>query len=86
MNITDPRVDPELVPSGSRPHIYNGPKREYQDLPSIITPNGYVITRWQPTLAERQKLADGEDIYLTLVCKGVIPPVCVSVGPMNWKK
>lgn len=91
MDIVDPRIDPRLVPPGSRPRIINGPRNEYRDLPSVLTPNGYVITRWSPTPAERAAIARGEDVYVTLVSGGLtlvsgclINPMFVTIGPADW--
>lgn len=83
MEIADPRIDPALVPPGSIAKIVNGPRNEYIDLPSVITPGRRVITRWSLTDEERCRVAAGEDIYVTLV--GVpINPLFVTVGPVNW--
>lgn len=84
MDIVDPRVDPRLVPAGSAARIVNGPKREYCDLPSVVTPTGYVITRWRPTPEERDAVARGEDVYVTLVSAGLINPMFVTIGPVDW--
>ena len=40
MEIVDPRVDPALVPAGSRAIVIAEHQAEYRDLPSIRTPNG----------------------------------------------
>ena len=84
MEIADPRIDPSLVPPGSIARVMNGPQgNEYRDLPSVITPTRRVITRWVPTDEERQRIAAGEDIYVTLV--GLpINPLFVTVGPCDW--
>jgi len=85
VDIVDPRVDPRLVPAGSRAQVINGPEKEYRDLPSVTTPNGYVITRWAPTPEERQAIANGEDIYVTLVSYGGgINPLFVTIGQVDW--
>ena len=84
MEIADPRVDPTLVPPGSRAVVIAEQQPEYLDLPSVRTPGGQVITRWTPTAAERQAIAAGEDIYVTLLSSGSINPLFVSVGPVNW--
>ena len=86
MEIVDPRVDPRLVPEGSRPRVINGPDREYQDLPSIRTPDGRVITRWALTDEERKRVLGGEDIYLTLLSHGAINPVILTVGVVDWTR
>lgn len=85
MDIVDPRVDPALVPEGSRAVVIAEHQTEYQDLPSIRTPNGYVITRWSLTDDERAALVRGEDIYITLLSHGPINPLFATVGPVNWR-
>lgn len=85
MEIVDPRVDPALVPEGSRAVVIAEHQAEYQDLPSIRTPNGYVITRWAPSDEERLAILRGEDVYITLLSHGSINPLFATVGPVNWR-
>lgn len=85
MEIVDPRVDPALVPAGSIAIVIAEHQAEYRDLPSIRTPNGYVITRWSFTEAERAAVLRGEDIFVTLLSHGPINPLFVTVGPVNWR-
>ncbi len=84
MEIVDPRVDPALVPSGSRAVVIAEHQEEYRDLPSIRTPDGQVITRWSLSQEERAAIVRGEDIYVTLLSTGAINPLFVTVGPVNW--
>ena len=87
MQIEDTRIDPVLVPEGSIARVLNGPRNEYQDLPSVLTPDGKVISRWVPSAEERAAIMRGEDIFLT-VCTFNTPlqPVMVTVGPIDWTK
>lgn len=85
MEISDPRIDPSLVPEGSRAKVVNGPHREYKDLPCVITPTGRFITRWTPTDEERRAILEGADIFVTLLSGGKINPFYVTIGPVNWK-
>jgi len=84
MDVVDPRVDPRLVPEGSKAHVLNGPKKEWKDLPTVRTPNGYVVTRWSLSDEERAAILAGQDIFVTLVSFGPINPLFVSVGPCDW--
>lgn len=84
MDIVDPRVDPALVPAGSRAVVIAEHQEEYRDLPSIRTPDGQVITRWTLSDAERTAILRGEDIYVTILSAGPINPLFVTVGPVNW--
>lgn len=89
MDIVDPRIPPQCVPPESRANIINGPNNEYRDLPAVITPMGHVITRWQPTDAERTAILNGEDIYITLLVdphRPSINPMFVTIGPVDWTK
>lgn len=86
MEIVDPRVNPQLVPEGSRAVVIAEHQDEYRDLPSIRTPNGYVITRWSLTDEERAAVVRGEDIYITLLSHGPINPLFATVGPVNWRE
>jgi hypothetical protein len=97
MEIVDPRVDPSLVPLGSRAIVIAEHQDEYRDLPSIRTPAGvdaqgrlvrppYVITRWAPTDDDRAAILRGEDVYVTLLSHGPINPFFVTVGPVDWKQ
>lgn len=85
MEIADPRVDPRLVPDGSRPLVLNDAEKNYRDLPSIRTPGGQVITRWALSDQERLAVAAGEDIYVTILSVGGICPLFVTVGPVDWR-
>jgi len=61
-------------------------QREFENLPSVRTPNGYVITRWSLTAEERRRIVEGDDIYVTLLSHGPINPLFVTVGPCNWNE
>ena len=86
MDIVDPRVDPSLVPDGSRAVVIAEHQTEYRALPSIRTPNGYVITRWTFTDDERLRILAGEDLFITLLSHGAINPLFATVGPVNWRE
>lgn len=84
MEPIDPRVHPDLLPPGCRALVVAEKQDEYLNLPSIVTPDARVITRWQLTDAERLALIEGEDVYLTIW--GVpIRPVFLCVGPTDWR-
>lgn len=85
MEIVDPRIDPALVPPGSKAVVIAEHQDEYRDLPSVRTPNGQVITRWSPSLEERAAIIRGDDIFVTILSHGQINPLFVTVGPVDWK-
>lgn len=84
MEIVDPRIDPRLVPSGSKAIVIAEHQDEYRDLPSVRTPDGQVITRWSLSNEERAAIVRGDDIYVTILSHGAINPLFVTVGPVNW--
>lgn len=86
MDIVDPRVDPALLPDGSRAMVIGAHQPEYRDLPSIRTPDHQVINRWTLSDEERAAIVRGEDIYITLLSSGSINPLFVTVGPVNWRE
>jgi hypothetical protein len=87
MEPVDPRIDPALVPAGSRAIVIAEHQTdEYIALPSVRTPYGKVITRWQLTDEERRALLLGADVFLTIWSYGPINPVHLSVGPCDWSK
>lgn len=85
MEPIDPRIDPALVPAGSRAIVIAEHQSEYLDLPSVRTPDGKVITRWSLTTEERAAVVRGEDVFLTIWSAGAINPVHLSVGPCDWR-
>lgn len=85
MEIADPRIDPRLVPPGSRAVVIAEDQTEYRDLPSVRTPLGQVITRWSLSDAERAAVAAGEDVFVTILSHGPINPLFVTIGPVDWR-
>lgn len=47
--------------------VYAKDQPEYNPLPAIRTSDGTVLTRWRPTEQERQAIAEGADILLTIL-------------------
>lgn len=96
MKAIDPRIDPSLVVPGARAVLIAEHQDEFDNLPSVRTPPvveggqlvvpPYVITRWELTNEERTAILNGEDIFITLVTGGMINPMFVTVGPVDWRK
>lgn len=84
--IPDPRINPSLVPEGSRAIVIAEHQPEFIPMPSVRTPQGQVITRWQLSDEERRAILEGEDIFLTIWSGGAINPVHLNVGPCDWTK
>ena len=85
MEPVDPRVDRSLLPDGSVAVVMAGRQDEYRDLPSVRTPQGQVVTRWSLTAAERNRIFEGEDVFITILSDGAINPLFPTVGVVNWK-
>jgi hypothetical protein len=87
MEPVDPRIDPRLVPDGSRAAVVAEHQEDYVNLPSIITPAGTVISRWTLTDEERRLILEGEDIFLSCYTFGhPLQPVLLNVGPLDYSK
>lgn len=81
MEITTPDTSKFLLPEGTISHVMNGPRREYNDLPTLITPDGKVASQWIPTPGELALLNLG--VPVTLVCWTYgepLQPVSLMVG------
>ena len=85
MESVDPRVDPSLLPDGSKAVVIAEHQAQYKDLPSVRTPQGLVITRWSLTGKERQRILLGDDVFITILSDGPINPFYATVGAVNWK-
>jgi len=84
MQPVDPRIDPKLVPPGSVATLIAKDQPEYLPLPSVRTPLAHVITRWELTPEERTAIANGADLFITLLSNGTICPMLPTVGPTDW--
>lgn len=86
MQPVDPRIDPQLVPPGSRAIVIAEHQPQYTPVPCVRTPDCQVITRWQFTDEERAAIVRGEDLFLTILSSGPINPVILTVGPVDWRR
>ncbi len=84
MEIVDPRIDPALVPEGSKAVVIAEHQNAYRDLPSVRTPP-QVITRWTLSDAERAAVLRGADVFVTILSGGAINPMFVTIGPVDWR-
>lgn len=95
MDPVDPRIDPALVPAGSKAIVIAEHQDDFKDLPSVRTPavivDGQlktppqVITRWSLSDDERARVLRGEDVFVTLISAGAINPLFVTIGPVDWR-
>lgn len=86
MKPIDPRIPPALLPLGTRPIIKGAAQADtYIPLPSVHTPAGKVVTRWQFTADERRRIMLGEDLFLThLTFNAPLQPVMLTIGVIDW--
>lgn len=67
-------------------------ENEAEQFPYLRSPEGIVVVRFEPTPEERQRIAAGEDVYLSiLTCNKPFQPVKLDVGvpfdgPENLKR
>jgi hypothetical protein len=85
-NPVDPCIPLEMLPENCRAVVVAEGQPQYTALPSVVTPGGQVITRWQFTEAERWAIIKGEDLYITLLSAGQISPFMPSIGPIDWRE
>ncbi len=84
MEPVDPRVPAALLPPESRAIVFAKDQPQYLPLPTVLTPQGAVITRWAPTNAEKAAIIRGDDIYVVVLTFGQpLQPLRVSVGPID---
>lgn len=79
-----PNADLFVLPAGTREAKYAEHQPEYRTLPSLVTPDGKVISAWKPDADELARLNKGEPI--TLVCytfNRPLQPVCLAVGGLD---
>ncbi len=46
--------------------VYAENQKEYNPLPFVRREDGVILTRWKPTDSEREAIAAGSDIYLSI--------------------
>lgn len=82
-----PRLDLFLLPPKCEVMPVNGPQQEYQDLLSIITPDGRVVSQWVPDAGELEMLKNGAPVTLVMHTFGTfkITPVQVAIGGMDLR-
>lgn len=85
MTPTQPNVPQDLLPEGSREIVIAEHQREYLSLPSVRTSNKQTVTRWELTAEERAAIADGADLFITVLNSGPLQPLRPSVGMIDWK-
>lgn len=92
MEIITPDKTKFLLPAGSREIRVAEHQRQYETLPSLITPDGKVASQWLPNAGELAMLNAGVPVTLVIytfnrtacpqcgLLLGLMPPVCLMVG------
>ena len=75
-----------VLPKGTRMTVYAANQPEYEPLPSIVTPDGKVVSQWKPTEEELKQLMAGEPLTLVVwTFNRPLQPVCLGVGGFDLR-
>jgi hypothetical protein len=86
-------VTPNLAmkPQGTQQVVFGEGQGDYIPLPTEVTRDQKVVSRWQPTEEERARLIAGLDVYVTVMTFGNdcrhcgkkqgLQPLMVTIGP-----
>lgn len=86
MTPTQIEIESFVVPVGTRPARYAEHQPEYIPLDTICTPDGKVVSQWQPTAEELQAIVEGRPITLVVwTFNQPLQPVCVAVGGLDLR-
>lgn len=70
----------ELIDGDAKAVVFAKDQPEYIPLPAVVYPDGKILTEWQPTEDERQRLARGEHVRLWIWTFGKpLQPVMLEV-------
>ena len=74
------------MPVGSHRVVYAEDQPQYLPLPSYRTPDGRVVSAWQPSANELELLKNGVPVYLTLhTFNEPLQPIMMTVGPPDLR-
>lgn len=95
MNAIAPAREQFLLPEDTKEVIFAKDQPQYQPLPSMRTPDGRVITQWEPTADELEALMRGQSITIVMhtfngICRSCghpqgLTPLQVGVGGMDLR-
>jgi len=76
-----------LLPDGYRRVSYIAPKgtTDILPLPTIVTPDGRVVSQWRPTPGELALLNNGVAVTLVLHSGFQVPPIQLGVGGFDLR-
>jgi hypothetical protein len=59
-------VEPTYLPDGATRVIFAKDQPEYRNLPATVSPDGIVVTEWEPTADELDALLSGGRVRILL--------------------
>jgi hypothetical protein len=87
MDIVSPQASLFLLPPGTREMKIAEHQPEYQTLPSLVTPDGRVVSQWRPTPNDLILLNAGVPVTLVLHTFGdALQPIQMAVGGMDLRQ
>lgn len=74
--------DDRILPAGSRTVVYAKDQPEYVPLPAVKLADGEVISRWELTVEEKEKISETGCIYVAMLTfNGPLQPIWLTVEP-----
>jgi hypothetical protein len=71
---------PVIVGCESLEHVFGANQPEYVPLPALRSPDGIVTSRWELTQEEREMIANGADVFVSVFTfNGPYPPTRVQI-------
>ena len=76
-----------LLPEGSKTTVFAANQPQYEPLPSIVTPDGKVMSQWKPDAKELKRLSAGEPLTLIVwTFNHPLQPIFLGVGGFDLTK
>jgi hypothetical protein len=86
METVKPNAELFLLPAGTREVNYAELHDTYETLPSLVTPDGKVISSWLPDAHELELLKNGVPITLVLhTFNRPLQPIILAVGGLDLR-
>jgi hypothetical protein len=86
MDIITPRDALFLLPAGTRRVNYAEHQPEYLTLPSLVTPDGKVVSQWLPDANDLALLNNGVAVTLVLYTfNQPLQPIFLAVGGLDLR-
>ncbi len=82
------RTDICLLPDEYRVAVFAKDQPEYIPLPTLTTPEGALVTMWQPSANELELLRNGAPVSITLLAVDLLKPIHpmkVEVGGVDLR-